>query len=56
MIGQIKRDKPVLIIENNNISLIYKILKKYKYKKYIVNKMKLEPHRDQNNANIIFKI
>lgn len=56
MIGQIKRDKPVLIIENNNISLIYKILKKYKYKKYIVNKMKLEAHRDQNNANIIFKI
>ena len=51
----IKRDKPVLIIENNNISIIFKILKKLKYKKYYLKNNILKAHNNQNNANIIFK-
>ncbi len=51
----VKRDNPVFIIENNNIREIYKILKKYKYKKYYVKDGLLKIHRNQNNANIIFK-
>ena len=51
----IKRDKPVLIIENNNISIIFKILKKLKYKKYYLKNNVLKAHNNQNNANIIFK-
>ena len=52
---QIKRDKPVLIIENNNISKIYKNLKKLGYRKYQVVNNKLKKHINQNSANIIFK-
>ena len=51
----IKRDKPILIIENNNIETIYKYLLKYNYKKYCVTNNKLIIHRNQNNPNIIFK-
>ena len=51
----IQRDKPVLIIENNNIKKIYSLLKKYKYKKYCVTNDKLKIHKNENNANIIFK-
>ena len=51
----IKRDKPVLIIENNNISKIYKNLKKLGYKKYYVVDNKIKTHHNQNSANIIFK-
>ncbi len=51
----IKRDKPLLIIENNNIRKIFKFLKKIKYKKYCVKNDKLVIHTVQNNANIIFK-
>ena len=52
---QIKRDKPVLIIENNNIPTIYKNLKKLGYRKYHVVNGKLKKHINQNSANIIFK-
>ena len=51
----IKRDKPVLIIENNNIGKIYRILKIHKYKKYCIVNKKFVIHKNQNNANIIFK-
>ena len=51
----IKRDKPILIIENNNIDKIYKLLKNYKYKKYCIINDKFTVHKNQNNANIIFK-
>jgi FkbM family methyltransferase len=51
----IKRDKPVLIIENNNIKKIYKHLIKLNYKKYCVLGQKLVIHTKQTNANIIFK-
>ena len=51
----IKRDRPVLIIENNNIDQIYRILKKFKYKKYCIVNKKFTIHKNQNNANIIFK-
>ena len=50
----IRRDKPLLIIENNNIKKIFSFLKKTKYKKYCVNDDKLEIHLNQKNANIIF--
>lgn len=51
----IKRDMPVLIIENNNIRKIYKYLIKLNYKKYCVLDNKLVTHKNQTNANIIFK-
>ena len=51
----IKRDKPVLIIENNNISKIFGSLKRYKYKKYCIVNKKFVINKAQNNANIIFK-
>lgn len=51
----IKRDKPILIIENNNIDKIYELLKIYKYKKYCIVDKKFTIHNHQNNANIIFK-
>ena len=54
-IDLIKRDKPVLIIENNNIGKIYRILKIYKYKKYCIVNKKFVIHKNQNNANVIFK-
>jgi|TARA_B100000795_G_scaffold264640_1_gene245366 FkbM family methyltransferase len=51
----IKRDKPILIIENNNISTIYHKLKKFGYKKYYVINNNLKKHTKQDSANIIFK-
>jgi len=51
----IKRDRPVLIIENNDIKNIHKILKKYNYQKYFVNKNRLLIHSNQNSGNVIFK-
>ena len=51
----IKRDKPILIIENNNISTIYHKLKKFGYKKYYVINSNLKKHIKQDSANIIFK-
>ena len=51
----IKRDKPVLIIENNNIEKIYNKLRFLKYKKFCVENKKLVKHYDQKNVNIIFK-
>ena len=51
----LKRDKPVLIIENNNINKIYKKVKFLKYKKFYVDNNTLKKHKSQNNVNIIFK-
>ena len=51
----IARDKPVFIIENNNIDQIYTFLKKFNYKKFISDKNCLKAHTKQNNLNIIFK-
>ncbi len=51
----IRRDKPVLIIENNNINKIYNKLKLLKYKKFCVENNKLVKHYNQKNVNIIFK-
>ena len=51
----IKRDKPILIIENNNIQTIYKNLLKYNYQKFCIVNNKLIIHHNQNNPNIIFK-
>ena len=55
LIRLIKRDKPVLIIENNDVKNIYKILKKYNYQKYYVSNNKLLIHSNQNSGNVIFK-
>ena len=51
----IKRDRPVFIIENNNISKIYSFLKKFNYKKYCIINNEFKIHKNQNNANIIFR-
>ena len=51
----LRRDKPVLIIENNNINKIYKKVKFLKYKKFYVDNNTLKKHKSQNNVNIIFK-
>jgi len=45
----------VLIIENNDVKNILKILKKYNYQKYFVNNNKLLTHSNQNSGNVIFK-
>ena len=55
LISIIKRDRPVLIIENNNIAKIYKKLQKQNYKKYCVVGNNIVEHTKQKNANIIFK-
>lgn len=49
------RDKPLFIIENNNIKPIYSFLKRFNYKKYVFDKNFLKLHTTQNNLNIIFK-
>ena len=51
----LKRDKPVLIIENNNINKVYNKVKFLKYKKFCVEKNSLKKHKSQKNVNIIFK-
>ena len=51
----LKRDKPILIIENNNISKIYNKIKFLKYKKHFVKNNNLEQHTNQTNINVIFK-
>ena len=51
----IKRDRPVLIIENNNISKIYSFLKKFNYKKYCIINNESKIHKNESNANIIFR-
>ena len=51
----LKRDKPVLIIENNNINKIYNKIKYLKYKKFCVEGERLVKHKKQKNVNIIFK-
>ena len=51
----LKRDKPVLIIENNNINKIFNKLKFLNYQKFIVEKNTLKKHTTQKNINIIFK-
>ena len=51
----IKRDKPILIIENNNIKKIHDKIKFLKYERYCVEKNSLVRHTNQKNINIIFK-
>ena len=55
IISVLKRDKPVLIIENNNINKIYNNVKFLKYKKFCVENNSLKKHNSQKNVNIIFK-
>ena len=55
LLSLIKRDKPVLIIENNDIENIFRVLKKYNYQKYYVYNNKLLIHSYQNSGNVIFK-
>ena len=55
LISQIKKDKPMLIIENNtSLNDIYKLLKKYKYFKYCNINSKLIPHSNQKVLDIFF--
>jgi len=55
LIRLIKKYKPVLIIENNDIKNINNFLTKYGYQKYFVIKGILKPHSNQNSGNVIFK-
>ena len=55
LINQIKKDKPMLIIENNtSLNEIYKFLKKYKYFKYCNINSKLILHTNQKALDIFF--
>ena len=55
LINQIKKDRPVLIIENNSsLNDIYKLIKKYKYLKYCNIKSQLVPHTNQKVLDIFF--
>ena len=51
----IKKYRPVLIIENNDIKNINNFLIRYGYKKFYVLKGYLKPHLNQNSGNVIFK-
>ena len=51
----LRRDKPVLIIENNNIKKIFNKIKFLNYKKFCVQNGILVKHTNQKNVNIIFK-
>lgn len=55
LVRQIKKDKPMLIIENNtSINEINKILKKYNYNRYCNLNSKLIPHKNQNVLDLFF--
>ena len=51
----IKRDRPVLIIENNDIKNINFYLKKMEYSKYYYFNGNLYPHKNEKSVNVIFK-
>jgi FkbM family methyltransferase len=51
----IKKNYPILIIENNDIRNIYKLLKKYDYDKFYVLNGSLKKHTNQRSGNVIFK-
>jgi len=51
----IKKNYPILIIENNDIKNIYKFLKKYDYEKFYVSNGSLKKHSNQRSGNVIFK-
>ncbi len=55
LINLIKKYKPVLIIENNDVKNIYNFLSKYGYQKFFVSKGLLKRHINQNSGNVIFK-
>ena len=55
LLGQIRKDKPMLIIENNtSLNEINKILKKYNYKKYCNINSQLVPHKNQKVLDLFF--
>ena len=55
MLNQIKRDRPLMVIENNNgIEKINSLLKKYKYKKFYNISSKFKPHKNQKVLDIFF--
>ena len=55
LLGQIRKDKPMLIIENNtSLNGINKILKKYNYKKYCNINSQLVPHKNQKVLDLFF--
>ncbi|WP_440931910.1 FkbM family methyltransferase [Candidatus Pelagibacter sp.] len=55
LMSQIKKDKPMLIIENNtSLNEINKILKKYNYNRYYNQNLKLIPHKNQNALDLFF--
>ena len=52
----IKKDRPTLIIENNDIKNISNYLKKLQYQRYYFSKGNLLPHKKEKSLNVIFKV
>lgn len=56
LLNIIKKHKPILIVENNDIRNIHNFLKKYNYQKFYVLNGILKKHNYQNSGNVLFKI
>jgi len=55
MLSQIKKDKPLLVIENNNgLEKINSLLQKYNYKKYYNMSSEFKAHKDQKVLDVFF--
>ena len=55
MLSQIKKDRPLMVIENNSeLKKIDSLLKKYKYKKFYNKSSKFEKHKNQKVLDVFF--
>ncbi len=55
MLSQIKKDKPLMVIENNSsLQKIDSLLKKYKYKKFYNMSSKFKTHKNQKVLDVFF--
>ena len=55
ILPQIKKDRPLLIVENNNnLNKITLLLKKYKYKKFYNVSTKFKMHKNEKALDIFF--
>jgi FkbM family methyltransferase len=55
MLSQIKKDRPLMVIENNSgLQKIDSLLKKYKYKKFYNKSSKFKIHKNQKVLDVFF--